>query len=208
MTREECRTAVKTATDHDGASDTQVTTAQLNTWIDIEHKLLRRLLAQVAPQLYTAADNSQTISSGTESLTMPSDFERLIRLEIQVGDRWLPIEVSDELSPHIGTLAVREEGGTLKVAPGALTAGTYRIIYVQKPTTLSADSGAGGVLLVPDGCEDIIVEKVAARVRERLDEDPTPHLNRAAATWKEQKSALRRRYGKAPQPGMRTTRRW
>lgn len=208
MTRAEARTAIQAATDHDGASDTQVTTAQLNSWIDIEHKLLRRQLAQIAPSLYMATAAEETLAALDETLTMPSDYESLVRLEVKNGSNWFPVPISDELNTQTGSLTVREQGGVLNVSPASLAAGTYRIIYAQKPVTLSADSSTNGVLLVPDGCEDIIVERVSARVREKCDEDPTPHLNRAATNWTEQRKALRKRYGKGGQPALRLVRGW
>jgi hypothetical protein len=209
MTRSEARTAIKAATDHDGASDTQVTTTQLDTWIDLEHKLLRRQLSLIVPTLYTSVDEEQTLTSTDEDddvLSVPSDFERLVRVERQVGTAWHPVPVSDELSPHVGSnITVREEGEELRISPLTSAPGVYRIVYVAIPATMDDDADT---LDVPAGCEDIILEKVAARVRIRLDQDPSPHSARAAETWLEQKKALRRRYGKMAVPGLRMTRRW
>lgn len=207
MTRAEARTAIKTATDHDGVLDTQVTDTQLNAWIDTEHKLFRRELSQIVPSLYAATDEEQTLDSSLEedSLSLPDDYERLVRVEKQAGSVWYPVDISDELNPHTGTLVVREEGTDLVVSPATQTSGTYRIVYVQKPATMGSDSAT---LDVPDGCEGIVVERVCALVRVRLDEDATPHQQRALALWTEQKKYLRRRYGKSPQPGLRLARRW
>ena len=208
MTRTEARTAIRAATDHD--ADTQVTDAQLNVWIDIFHQLLRRELNLIAPQLYTATAASETIAAGTTALTMPSDYGTLVRVEVQSGSDWYPVPLSDELNVHTGELQVREEGNVLTLAPSSRTAGTYRIVYVKEPATLSAESGTGGVLLVPKGCEYIITEAVAACVRNRDNDDPSFHLNNGLSgqIWKTQKSALRRRYGKGAAPGLRLTRNW
>ncbi len=212
MTRVECRTAIRAGTDQDATDETnaQVTAATLNAWIDAEHKLLRRELARVAPSLYTATDVSQTVSGASlDTLALPADFDTLVRVERQAGTAWYPLDVSDGLSPHTGGLTVREEGASLKVAPAALaTGGAFRIVYIQAPATLTADSGTGGVLLVPGGCEDIIVDRVSARVQSRFQRDPSPYLSRAADTWKHQKTSLRRRYGNMPVPGLRRSRGW
>jgi hypothetical protein len=208
VTRAEARTAIRAVTDHD--ADTQVTDAQLNVWIDIFHQLVRRELNLIVPQLYTATGTSQTLTGATESMTMPSDYGGLVRVEQQVGSDWFPIEIADELNPHIGVLSVREEGGVLKLAPMSLAVGTFRIVYLQEPATLSAESGTGGVLLVPKGVELVICEAVAAMVRNRDNDDPGFNLSQGptGAIWKMQKTALRRRYGKAATPGLRLTRHW
>src|SRR3954468_15673333 len=107
MTRAEARTAI--ASKYEAAAGGP-TSSELNSWIDIEHKLLRRSLARIVPSLYTAVDNSQTIT-GT-SITLPSDFETLVRLERQYGQDWLPVDVGDGLSPQIGDLNQLEIGAT------------------------------------------------------------------------------------------------
>lgn len=212
MTRAEARTAIRAATDQEASDETaaQVLGTQLNTWIDLEHKQLRRELSQIVPSLYTAVGSEQTPNATTGALTMPSDYERLVRVEIKIGSTWYPVEeASDGLSPHLRELCVREEGSTLFLAPVATaTSYTVRIVYVQSVATLSADSGTGGVLLVPDGCEDIILARVEARVQTRFQRDPSPHIARAREVLREQKKYLRKRYGTTAQPGLRVTGRW
>lgn len=208
MTRAEARTAIRASTDHD--SDTQVTDAQLNVWIDIFHQLVRREINLIVPQLYSAVASEQTLTGSTESMTMPSDYGGLVRVEQQIGSDWYQVPIADELNPHISTLSVREEANTLKLAPKALAVGVFRVIYLVEPATLSADSGTGGVLLVPKGIELVICEAVSAFVRNRDNDDPSFSLSHGpvGALWKMQKTALRRRYGKAATPGLRLTRHW
>jgi hypothetical protein len=206
--RSEARTLIRANTDHEGVADTQVTTTQLDTWIDIEHKLLCREIALIAPALFTTTDAEQTFDAADEDdvLTIPDDFERLVRVEKQAGTVWYPVPVSDELSPHAGSsLTVREEEDEFILSPLSVITGTYRIVYVRAPATLDSDADS---LEVPGGCEDIICERVSARVRTKLDEDPSIHLANADRVWRSQKQALRRRYGKSPQPGIRLQRRW
>ncbi len=200
------RTAIRASTDHD--SDTQVTDAQLTAWLDLEYKNLRRVLAQIAPSLYATADSSQVIAAGSTTLALPTNYERLVRLEQQFGSNWFPVLISDELTPHYGELNAREEGAAFQLSPVSLAPGTYRFIYVALPATLVNVTDDSTALAVPSGCEDVILERVAARVRERFDEDPSAHLARADRVWREQKSALRRRYGKHAVPGLRPVRRW
>lgn len=203
MNRSQARVAIRASTDHD--DDTQVTDAQLDVWLEQEHKAFRRQLAMVAPTLYATTDDEQELESDDELLTKPVNFEQLIRIEKKYGTEWYPVEASDDLSPHIGGLTFREEGDFFKLAPAALVAGTYRIVHSFAPDDLDDDSDT---LEVPPGCEDIILERVCARVRERLDSDPTPHLQRAKRLWDEQRPIIRRRHGKHAKPGLRLVRRW
>lgn len=203
MTLDEIRTAIRAETDHD--ADTQVTDAQLAAHIDTDYQNLRRKLVQVAPSLYSTEDESQVLVTGESELDMPLDFERLVRLEKQVGEAWMPVEISDELTPHYGTLNVREEDGVLRLAPVSQAAGTWRIIYVAKPDGLTDDDQD---VILPEGLEDILIQQGAAFVRRRHDEDPSLHMQLADTVWREQKSALRRRYGKHAVPGVRRVRGW
>lgn len=203
MLLSELRDAARAETDHD--SDTQVTDAQLTKRINTDYQNLRRKLIQVAASLYSVEDDAQTLAAGDGDLEMPFDFERLVRLEKQVGDNWFPVEVSDELNPHYGCINVREEDGVLKLAPTSLTAGTWRIVYVPKPDGLVDDDQD---VILPEGLEDILIQQAAAFIRRRHDEDPMPHTQQADTVWREQKSALRRRYGRHAQPGLRYVRRW
>ncbi len=203
MTRAECRTAIRALTYHD--SDTQITDAQLNTSIDLKHKQLRRRLSVVAPSLYTATHTQETITGTDDTLTLPTYFDRLVRLERLYGSQWLPVPVSDHLNAHIGSLAMREEGTDIKVDPVGLAPGTYRIVYIVKPVTISTDADAAtGTLLVPDGMEEIVVLEVAGDlVRPRSNEEGAAHLAAAERIWRQSIPALRQRYGQHPVPGLR-----
>ena len=205
MTRAEARTAIQASYENVGGAPS---TAELNAWLDIEHKLFRRELSRSVPSLYTTTSSTQALTAADPDFDLPADFDRVVRFERLYGDTYLPVDVSDGLSPHAGDLTFREEGTTLKAAPSAQVAGTYRLVYVQTPGELSAESSTNGVLLVPPGCEDVILERVSARARAKLQEDPTPHLQRAADVWTQQRRVLMSRYGRHGQPGLRVVRGW
>jgi len=100
---------------------------------------------------------------------------------------------------------MREEGASIMLGPVQLAPGTYRVVYVADPAAISGDVTA---YAVPEGFEDVITERVAARVRERDEDDPSLHLRRADATWTELLRPLRKRYGRHGVPGIRQVRRW
>lgn len=189
MIRSGAITAIRTATAHDG--DTQVTDTQLGVWIDLEVTRLRREVNSIAPGLYSDTTATQALTSSDPDFDLPADFERLIRFERLEGTRYVGVDVADELHPDLSCLrGARLEDGVIRVFPAEDAAGTYRLVYCTTHT-LTSDY----TLTVPGGCEDIIVERVSARVRVRLNEDPTPHQVEAARIWAEQKTAIRRRYG-------------
>lgn len=207
MTLAEARTAIRTATETDATDETAspVTGDMLDDWINRDYKNFRRTLSHAVPELYTATSATQTLTSSDDAFDKPADYERLVRMERQYGTKWHPIEVFDGLTVETDLLSVREEGDDLLVGPPSRAAGTYRIVYVTAPDDLNDDADE---LDVPAGCEDIVVELVAARVRERRRQDPILHLQRAERTWQEQRKLLRRRYGAHSQPGLRITRGW
>jgi hypothetical protein len=205
MLKSEARTAIRSTYEDVAGAPTD---SELNVWLDLEQKLFRRELTIAAPTLYQKVDATQTIANGAETLALPSDYDSLIRVERLDGVTWLPVDVSDALTTQIGAVAVREEGAAIKIGPTLISGASYRLIYNPVPASLASTNSPDETLAIPVGCEDILIERVAARARVKLEEDPSPHLTRAAAVWNEQKRALRRRYGRMPVPGLRSLRRW
>lgn len=195
------RTAVRTDTAHD--NDTQVTDAQIDVFIDLEYRRVRRDLTWVTPTLYLTTETSFALTSSAFTHAIPSDFDRIYRVERQDGTRWFPIDVASEPDATVPmTLSFREEGTNLIFSPAELVAGTYRLTYHVKPV-------AGySTIDVPDGLEDVVIHRTAAQVRIRFNEDPSPHERKAEAAWTEALKNLRRRYGAHPQPGIRRVRGW
>lgn len=199
------RTQIRTATAHD--VDTQASDAQLDSWLDQEVAQLRRALISVAPGLYqrVAATQLPTVNAWFDLSIVSPAFERVWRFERLYGSTYLDVPVADESSPDAGFLTYREttDSGTpiLRLSPSteALNA-TYRLTYHPKPTAASVE--------VPEGLEDVAVQKVAARVAMRLFDDPAPYLALADRVWLEQRKYLRKRYGAQPQPGLRLTKGW
>lgn len=213
MTFAEAIVSARGATDH--VTDTQVTDTQIARFLNDARLSLLRRLSLVVPSLYTAISSPVTLTTGGLTyLSSPADMDRILRVERRSTDgvNWYPVSASDELNHDglgdvwswPGDLNWREEGATIQLAPPNCAPGTYRIVYV----TVGADISGGTALGVPTGCENIIVQEACAQIREALDEDPAPHMARAAALWVEMKRELRRRYGQHVKPGLRRTRGW
>lgn len=209
MIRSGAITAIRTSTGHD--SDTQVTDTQLGVWIDQIYPEFRREILDVAPSLYTAVAATQDLTTTDPDFDLPADFERVSTLQVLCGVDYLGVPPVSDVSPDFGGLCWREEAGVLRLAPATSCTGTYRLAYNKAPT-LTGDY----TIEVPTGCELVIVERVAAMVRVRFNEDPTPHLATADRIWhgapgmpgSGQKTAIRRRFGGHTQGGFVQTRAW
>jgi hypothetical protein len=196
---------IRACTNHD--SDTQVTDVQLTVWINKEYYRLRRILAEVAPSLFQN-QVSFTISSGNTYAVVATDYDRVYRLERLVnGTEYEPLGLADALDPESVpdglSLAFLERGTTLEIYPSTSAAGSYRLTYTTKPAALSGGSDS---CTVPEGAEEVIVQRVSARVRVRFEEDPSIHVALANEALSEVRSYLQKRYGVHPE-GLRNERR-
>lgn len=199
MVKSGALTEIKASTGHD--SDDQAPDARINQRIDWEYRRLRRELIKYAPTLYVAVHTEQTLTTSDTTYDLPSDFERIKRFERQYGSIWQPVYTNDGLHIHTSPLSFREEVGAIQVSPTVDAPGTYRLVYWQAPS-LTGDY----TILVPEGLEEVIVERVAAWVRVRMEEDPAPHQQMADRIWNSQKGDLMRRYGEHPVGGLKRVR--
>lgn len=187
-------TAIRTVTRYDTVSPSPVTDAMVTVWLNSALDRFRRLINAEVPQLYRATSSNLVIASGAQTLTKPADFERLVRIEKSINGRWCNVEPAAQVDLEAGPLGWEEVGATFLIWPSLQAPGTYRIVY---NTTATA-----GVLAVPAGLEDVPVERVCARVKERLaPEEMKTHLSLADDIWAEQLPLLRRRYGGNNQAG-------
>lgn len=190
MTFAEAITAIRTATRYDTVSPSPVTDAQVTVWLNSELDRFRRLINAEVPQIYRATSSDLTIASGAQTLTKPAGFDRLVRIERLIpGARWVNVEPAAQVDPESGPLGWEEVGDTYLIWPSVSSAGTYRIVYNTAATA--------GTLTVPAGLEDVPVERVCARVKERLaPEEAALHFGIADRIWSEQLPLLRRRWGR------------
>lgn len=205
MTTAEAITAIRTATRYDVVTPSPVDNAQVTVWLDQEHKRFRRQLNVTAPQLYMTATGTTAITAGNQSLAKPADFERLIRIERLETAVWVTVEASDDTNLETQCfLGFSEQGANFIISPLVSAPGSYRIVY-------SKTVAAGYTTLeVPDGLEDVIVERVCARVKERLEpETAAIHFQIADRIWNEQLPLLKLRYGRVNRSGFRESyKRW
>jgi hypothetical protein len=158
--------AIRALTDQD--IGTKVTDLQLFAWIDREQQFLRRHIAEMS-NLYDANfDVTLTgVSATIDMAAVVADFSKLKAVLFKLsGTRYAAI-------PHMA----QEYGDNTNVAA---TAGDYRVKYTTRAGTV--DDGAD-TLLLPAGATSIIEERVAAKVRNRFEEEVAFHLGEAQMLW-------------------------
>jgi hypothetical protein len=199
VTKADAITAVRTATRFDTASPSPVTDTQVGVWMDQESARVRRLLNVAVPALYKATSSNLPILAGAQTLTKPAGFEKLVRIEVLTGDRWETVEPASDTNPSFDyCLGFEEVGNTYLIWPLASAPGTYRMVYS------TAITSGYTTLEVPDGLEDVIIERVCARVKERLQPgEAGMHFDVADRIWAEQLPLLRMRYGRTNRSGFR-----
>jgi len=188
MTTAEALIAVRSSTAHD--ADTQVTDAQLTVKLDQEYKRFRRFLVNLLPSLYVKTMTpAPTIAAGGVSFAKPTDFERIHRLEkLSSGTTYYPLNAGNKLGINGYCTYFEEQGANIVIGPDSDAPGTYRLMYVPTVGTYTG-------LDLPEGLEDVVIERCAAWVRQRHDENPDYHLGIAREIIKEQAPYLVRRYG-------------
>lgn len=184
-------TNIRALTDHD--TDTQVTDPQLFAWISTEYFAIRRTLNRVVPTLYVNTV-SFTISSGNTYTIVATDFESIRRLQRLAGDStYYAVKQASPLDPELArSIAFLKRGSVLEFYPSQAATGSYKLTYMTKPTQITA---GGDTVDVPEGVDEVIAQKVSAKVRTRLNDSPTVHMEAADALWKEAKRQLQRDYG-------------
>ncbi len=212
-------THIRNRTGHD--VDGQISdTTMLLPWIEQEARRVRRELSMKVPEHYEQLIGPNNLASGLSSFTISSligSFERITGVAKRVrgsgatpnsaGDEWVELDVYDYGSPWLG---YREEGDTLRFYPPDKAPGDYRVRYVQGLTnaafTTSTDLNlvTGSAAGLPQGMEEVVIERVCATVCTRVPgDDPAPHLAEAERIWRSQLASQRARYGRSIKPGFR-----
>jgi hypothetical protein len=191
----ECITDIRTNTRYDTVSPSPVTDTMVTAWLNQEMDRFRRQLNAEVPELYRTT-SAHTIASGAQTITKPAGFEKLVRLELLIAGKYVNVEPANPVDMEAGCLGFEEVGNTYLLWPSASAPGTYRLAYNVGATA--------GTMEVPAGMEDVLVERVCARVKERLaPSEAQMHFAIADRIWSEQLPLLRRRHGRNVQSGFR-----
>lgn len=128
-----------------------VSDAEFNTYINFAISDLRDKLISKVGNDYFAVSQSYTLSSGTDEYALPSDFYKLLWVEVQANNtlyyKIRRFEVMEKnygaipISSYLPDIRYRLRAGNLLFSPiNQLSARNVRMWYVKIPTKLVADS--------------------------------------------------------------------
>lgn len=139
-----------------------------------------------------AAGYSMTATAPTGLALADFFYPRGVDILVGGTTEWKPIRKwSFTTRNQVYSLCYRFVGEKLYVQPSDQAATyPYRVWYVYSPPQVSA-SAPTTAISIPDNLDEYIKQGVAAKVRTRLDDDPSPHQAAQAATRAQIISLLR-----------------
>jgi hypothetical protein len=171
-------------------------------WLNEALPVLWRRVADLLPDFFEKITADFTLGAGVTTMDLSgaplslTDFGKIIEVQQKVGADYFELPVARQTNPEQSfTLSYKRRGAnTLDFYPLVSAPGqTFRVRYVSKQPTLAVAS-PNAVLGLPDGCEGALVQEVSARVRGRMEEDPTFHLQVRESAWKDLRMSLIREY--------------
>lgn len=146
-----------------------ITDAMLIDFIDSAHTEVYDLLVGKWEDYYvTVATFSTTADVAT--YTLPTDFYKLLGLDVKVGDRWRLVrrynltQRNDNQNGLADVLRYRLEGNNIHLIPTSSTVQDLRITYIPRAPILSAlDDSVDGV----NGWEELVVLLALRRCKVR-----------------------------------------
>lgn len=202
---------VRAETLHD--ADTQVTDNMIYRRIGVEYPRIRRWLAEQAPDLCKDSD-TVTVAAGAsvilKSALSPtvadtvyehiSCIERVIDTNVRRKLN-LIVTAHDRLAETF--MSFVEYPTEFRLYPEEDAPGSYVVTYVTGVTQgTGTASDATRAHLLPFGIEQALVSRVAAWVKQRLDDDFKYHLANADDVLKESARMLRMRHGSHSPEGL------
>ena len=122
-----------------------LTASVLNEFINDAYQETYDILVSKWADYFTLTGSDQTMTPGTASYAVPTDFYKLRKVELQVGSRWtrlLPhdLDVSHAYAVSGTPRRYREQARNIVFAPAPSTAETYRLWYIPIRTPLTSDA--------------------------------------------------------------------
>lgn len=125
-----------------------VSDAEITRYLNQSLAKLWDLLVQANVDYYNTTETF-SISSGTNTHTLPADFYKIRGLDSDLGGRWLPVWPYNfaergywqdaVISRICSSVSYRVTNNTLEFLPDTQASGNYRLIYVPLFTPLSDD---------------------------------------------------------------------
>jgi hypothetical protein len=187
--------SVRDATDQvytDGSGP--VTDAGILRFANEYYPLVRRKIARIVPDWLTTVSSGLVVAGGAAEIDVSAiaSLDLIFELRRLTGTKYrtvLPAGSDPEGSVVLGwqRRGMSGTGAAVELYPSSMAPGTYQLRYM---TTAAALAGSGAVLL-PAGGEGVLVEYVAARVKQdKLERDGSAHIRRAGELLKELAAGL------------------
>lgn len=152
------------------------------------YPLVRRKIARIVPDWFTTVTSGLVVASGAAEIDVASLTTLDLIFEVnrlQAGSsapsRYRLVQPAPPDPEGSPILCWRRRGlagaGTaVELYPVAMAPGTYQVRYLATAPALAGS----GVVLLPPGGEGVLVEEVAARVKQdKLERDGSGHVRRA-----------------------------
>lgn len=170
------RSLVREQADMTGSTFITDAAASVDSFINRGIQKLHDIVIQKVPNQYFVSSSNYTTTSGTSLYALPSDFYRLLGVDLQVGVEMVDLRRFDfkernskKLTFNAGMIPeYMLEGSYVRLYPAPAGAYSGVIWYIPVATVLSSGSDS---VNYPNGWEEIVVLYAAmlARIKEESD---------------------------------------
>ncbi len=147
-----------------------ITDTELTTRINKSAKALYDLLIQATDQNYYLTSNTPTVTAGTNTLSLPTDFYKLKTVEKYESPKWRVLRKTNFNDRNKGGLRYTVRGSTVELTQDLSAGDIYKFWYSPKMTEMSSDSDSFDGI---NGWEEYIVLDVAIYCKNKEESDPS-----------------------------------
>lgn len=163
-----------------------VTDAEITSMINASYAELYDLIIQSSEDYFTTSTTLTVTSSDAGVASLPASFYKLRGLDYLIGGNYVTVYSYDWGERNLQNLTAMPEftvryrvmGSTLRLEPGDLAAGTYRLWYIPAYTALSAAGDVLNTQITRQNWEEYLVVDVAAKILDK-EESNSSHLVQA-----------------------------
>lgn len=179
------RTAIRQQADQENS--TFVSDTELNTIINTSLAQFHNILADKFGEDYYYTKSTLTATIGTDVVSLPSDFTKLLQVEINRGSNEPPIIMKQYMlkekhknynSASQYSYRYRVMGTNLVLDRAAKSAFTMNLYYVPNFVDLASDGNSFNFM--GDGWEDWVIMDCAAKIKAKEESDVSFELNQKA----------------------------
>ena len=175
-------------------------------WINNELTTLWQWGRRINRDAFTKVTGSLVMPAGASTMSMTAaapagaaltDWASPRGVDVATStNNWRKLKLYNFVTrDHVGLLSYRFVGDTLYLLPPDQAAVyAFRVWYLFAAPQVSA-SALDAAISIPDGSDEYIKQGVAAKIRVKLDDDPSPHLALQAQSRREITATLATNHG-------------